>query len=55
MNVDGEHHGEGGIENDCIMSNWVDDIWNREETALISMRVGVRNEFEMSVRHRDNE
>lgn len=51
-----EHHGEGGIENAYIMSNWVDDdVGKREETALISMRGDMHIEFEMSVRHGDIE
>lgn len=56
LNVDGEHHGEGGMQNDYIMSNCVDDdIRNREETELIIMRVAVHNEFEMSMKHGDFE
>ena len=54
MNVDCEHDGEGGIENDCIVNNWVDDdIRNGEETALISIIVDMLMEFEISMRHRD--
>ena len=42
------------MENDYVLSIWIiDDIENREETALIIVRLDVHIKFEMSVRHKD--
>ena len=42
------------MENDYVLSiSVIDNIGNREEKALIIMRVGVHIKFQMSVIHKD--
>ena len=54
LNVDDDHHREGEMENDYVLSiSVIDNIGNREEKALIIMRVGVHIKFQMYVIHKD--